>query len=215
MLSLALLSPTSVTTAFEKRALRRWKYFARAKSFLGISRAKIIEDVLEGKRFGKAVDLGCGYGQYAPLFKKHCEYLVGVDRDPIRLKLAWETGCYDELYLEDLRFYVPPKDVEAIFLIDVIEHLEKTEGFKLLQRISEVPYILIITPSKFCPFSADGHHSLWLQSEFESVGFKTATFATGIDQNLYGLGILAVKEKPKAEEKLELTNLKKVEVYIF
>jgi hypothetical protein len=182
---------------FEKRALKRLRYFVMAKSMWKSAKAEAVKRALAGKWFWKAVDLGCGWGEYADVLRQHCAYLIGVDHNPLRLKIASESGLYDELHLADIRFYELPPDVDAVFILDVIEHLEKSEGLSLLQKLKGVPYIMVTTPSKYFPISpSNGHRSLWTREELENLGFKIQeTYSQEIFTSLYGHGILAIKEK--------------------
>jgi hypothetical protein len=183
---------------YEKRALKRLRYFALLKGGWKSAKAEAVKRALAGKWFWKAVDLGCGWGEYADVLRQHCAYLIGVDHNPLRLKIASESGLYDELHLADIRFYELPPDVDAVFLLDVIEHLEKSEGLSLLQKLKDIPYIMVTTPSKYFPLSSsNGHKSQWTREELEKLGFKIQeTYSQEIFSPLYGYGILAVKEKP-------------------
>ena len=209
-----LLSAENV--GYQKRALKRLRYFAMAKSVWKSSKAEAIQKALAGKWFWRAVDLGCGWGEYGDVLRQHCAYLIGVDHNPLRLKIAAESGLYDELHIADIRFYELPPDVDAVFLLDVIEHLTKSEGLRLLEKLKDAPYVMVTTPSKYFPLSpSNGHLSLWTKEELETLGFKVEqTYSQSAFSPLYGYGILAVKETPPKilsvrEEK------PKTKIYIF
>ena len=84
---------------------------------------KQVQQALKDKHFQVAVDLGCGFGEYAPLLKKHCDYLIGIDKDIERTLLAGYDIIYNRLVRDDIRTYILPVEVEAVFWFDGPEHL--------------------------------------------------------------------------------------------
>jgi hypothetical protein len=133
----------------------------------------IIEEVLKDKYFNTAVDLGCGPGRRGELFKPHAKQLIGVDHHYGRLNVAVKFSGYDKGIWTDILEYELPSETEAVFVIDVIEHITKQEGLDLLNRISQVPFIIITTPTTFFRAGTLDHHvSLWTPEEFINLGFK-------------------------------------------
>lgn len=59
-----------------------------------------------GRRFGRALDLGCGTGLCAPLLKPMVDELVGVDLAPQMLEQARQRNLYDELHDGDVAEYI-------------------------------------------------------------------------------------------------------------
>lgn len=159
---------------------------------------KSISQALEGRYFNLAVDLGCGPGPHGEVIKPHVGHLIGVDHDYGRLNVALEFSDYDEIVWSDVREYELPPETEAVFMFEVIEHLTKEDGWKLLNRISHVPFVLLSTPEIF--FTAftsmfDGHISLWKPEEFINLGYKVILTNYDFPASLRGVkAILAVKE---------------------
>ena len=58
--------------------------------------------IASGRRFGTALDLGCGTGLCAPLLQQCCERIVGVDLSAKMLEQAARLGLYHELVHADL-----------------------------------------------------------------------------------------------------------------
>jgi SAM-dependent methyltransferase len=140
-----------------------------------------IEAILKDKHFKYTIDLGCGVGRWGSIIRPHTEYLVGVDIDPKRLRLAKETGYYDEVIEQDIRYYSIPLDADSVIMIEVIEHLTRDEGFDLLDKLYLVPFVLITTPIAFHqPIMPNHHQSLWTREDFEAYGFKTFIVSQGI-----------------------------------
>ena len=72
---------------------------------------RVLSEVLKGRYFSKAVDLGCGEGYYSDIMKRHVGYLIGVDHNLGRLSVAREFGGYDEVVYADMREYEIPADL--------------------------------------------------------------------------------------------------------
>lgn len=131
------------------------------------------------------LDIGCGihpqdfilpkihiccepYGEYIQYLQEHYSY----DDKYIFLQSTWD---------QILKVF-PPKSIDTVFLIDVIEHLPKKEARKLLKLTEKIvrKQILIFTPLGFVPqFHSDGndawgmsggnwqeHKSGWLPKDF-------------------------------------------------
>ena len=114
-----------------------------------------------------ALDIGIGMGKYGFLFREACEW-IGVFESGISCvkKENWNSRLdgvevcsdyitplqrylYDEIFI-GLAEEVVPKlgQYDLIFLGDVIEHFEKSQGQKLLDILFEISRIgvLIVTP---------------------------------------------------------------------
>jgi predicted TPR repeat methyltransferase len=161
---------------------------------------KILAQTLEGKHFKVAVDLGCGEGYYSDAIKPHVDYLIGVDHNLPRLSVAKRFGHYDLLIHMDMRDYTPTPEVEAAFLFDSIEHIDKTSGTQLLHKLlnSNITFIFITTPLTFARGAGlrNHHQSLWTIEELESYGFQcqiiTNSFPGGL---IFPYEIVAVWER--------------------
>jgi trans-aconitate methyltransferase len=145
---------------------------------------------LRGRRFSLAVDLGCGEGAYGEFLKQYCIHLIGVDHNPVRLTIALQYGGYDEGVLADIRDYQLPEGTEAVFMLDSIEHIPKNDGYQLLHRIKDVPFIMITTPTTFHGSLRNSHVSLWTVEDFQKLGYQTKIFRRFY---LFEQAIMAVK----------------------
>ena len=153
-----------------------------------------VEKALKGKHFKILVDLGIGFGEVAPVLKKHCDYLIGVDKDLERVKLSGYDILYDQLVEEDVRTYVIPDKVDAVSLFDLIEHLNLNDGLDLLKKIG-FRFCILTTPSKFYQGALNGHISLWSVEDLDSLGFSTVQFRVGFFRELlYGWKTIGVRE---------------------
>lgn len=126
----------------------------------------------------RILDVGCGYGKYSVLLR---EYL---DPDPIVDGVeAWEPyvenfklkNLYSTLYVDNvLNLSQEVLDCyDLVMMGDVLEHIEKEDALKLLERMKG--WIIIATP--FDHFHTDeglppteAHVSHWTEQDFIDTG---------------------------------------------
>ncbi len=142
----------------------------------------------------EVLDIGCGIRTYS---RYKCSKIIGVD--------GWEKVNPDILLdcnKEKLPFSENSFDV--ILLIDFIEHLDKDQGWRIINESKNISRknIILMTPlwwtenkentenpNLWCyknPFNY--HKSLWSVDEFISVGF-TRVNTIGTELENYFLGI--------------------------
>jgi hypothetical protein len=94
-----------------------------------------------------------------------------------------EYKNHDEPFLKadirDLPKITPQKSFDSVTMIDVIEHLRKQEGWKLIKEAEDVARVRAI---HFTPYGSlwettddnpASHHSGWLPEEFSGLGYQT------------------------------------------
>lgn len=129
----------------------------------------------------KVLDVGCGNN--SPLQYLGLQNLVGVDGYKPAVDSALKTGCYSRVELGDIRELgtaFPREQFDACVALDVIEHLSKDDGFKLLRSMEGIARkrVILLTPNGFLPQHRieDGdlqeHLSGWEASEVEGLGFR-------------------------------------------
>jgi hypothetical protein len=130
-------------------------------------------DVVVDEAPKTVLDVGAGWGKYAVLVREFSaiDRVDGLDIGPPR------HGGYDHFYIGDVRDlgHVLPADAPlydlALFL-EVIEHLEKPDGYRALERLTQVARrVVVSTPLGFreqdtphLPFEI--HRSGWYPWEF-------------------------------------------------
>ncbi len=120
------------------------------------------------KNTDSVLDIGCGivpqqyilpkvhiccepFGEYVKVLQKKVEEID--DRFMVVIQADWETAC--KLF--------PEKSVDTVLLVDVLEHLEKNDGqrlIKLTERIAR-KQIAIFTPLGFFPQSHPNGVDAW------------------------------------------------------
>jgi len=156
---------------------------------------KIMEYVPENR---KVLDLGCGCG--APFAGKYFKLLVGVDIFRKRFSMPeYDLVLYHDI--RDLEMF-QTNSFDVVTIIDVIEHLEKEEGIRLLKEVERIAMekIIIFTPEKWDNNKSNTenpacwsygnkynlHKSLWTRREFYKNGYTIYECQEG--------QILAIKE---------------------
>jgi len=132
------------------------------------------------------LDLGCGTRNPIQHMTKFGKYRVlrlskvGVDAYLPYLLDAKRRGYMNLLVLADVR-YLPfrSKSFDVVMALDLIEHLEKDNGLKLLTLMEEVAkkQVIVFTPVGFLlqePYDTilQLHRSGWYLKEFNSRGYK-------------------------------------------
>lgn len=136
------------------------------------------------------LDIGCGivpqdyirpqvhiccepYAEYVAHLQKRISDMDTKDRSYVVLNMGWGDAVR----------YFPEKSVDTVILADVIEHLEKEEGRKLLQATERIArqQVIVFTPLGFMPqHHGDGkdgwglsggdwqeHKSGWMPEDFQ------------------------------------------------
>lgn len=76
------------------------------------------------------LDLGCGTGLNAPIFKPYASRLDGVDLAPRMLRQAAKRGRYDHLYKAEAHAFLsqPPVRYDVILVTDVFIYIGRLES---------------------------------------------------------------------------------------
>ena len=129
------------------------------------------------------LDVGCGRGIIGALCRiyRGAGRMVGIDGFQPYLDFCAQHRLYDELQLralEDLPLPFSDLEFDAVTCIEVIEHLPKGMGHRLLDELERVGRTVIVTtPTTY--FHQDGfdgnplqeHRSAWSVSDFEQRGY--------------------------------------------
>lgn len=136
-------------------------------------------------------DIGCGKGELlkslldADRISPHANYTIGFDIFTPSLKVAKKV--HDDVIKCDIRSLpLRTKSCDIVMASQIIEHLTKNEGLKLLTNLKRVSKgtIIITVPVGHNPkqFLEDNnpwqtHKSAWHPDEFRARGFKVCGYA--------------------------------------
>ncbi len=128
----------------------------------------------------RVLDVGCGSN--SPLRFLRAGHLTGVDGYAPALEQARQRGTHDELLLGDIRSVrqlVGGRRFDACVALDVIEHLSKADGWRLLEDLEQLALrrVVILTPNGFLPQSGrqgdlQEHLSGWTPAELRPRGYR-------------------------------------------
>ena len=105
---------------------------------------------------------------------------IEVDAHLPYLLEAKNRKLYKLLILADVR-YLPfrPRSVDVVMALDLIEHLDKEDGLKILMSMEKIARkkLIIFTPLGFLPLKPYDtilqlHRSGWYPKEFRTRGYK-------------------------------------------
>lgn len=130
------------------------------------------------------IDVGCGKGIWGYLLsalRENVAYICGVDITSSYLRFVKERNVYDDLVLCDGTF-LPFKDrsFDLVLLSEVLEHLEKKQGYVMLKQLEKIArkLIVITVPQGFVEqtpvggINAEKHRSAWYAGEFRKLGYR-------------------------------------------
>jgi SAM-dependent methyltransferase len=126
------------------------------------------------------LDVGCG--KSSPLRFVPNRHLVGVDGFAPAIEQARAARTHDEYALGDIKKLLelfPSTRFDACVALDVIEHLPKDDGWRLLDAMEKLAKkrVVIFTPNGFVPqHSNDGdlqeHLSGWTAEDLRPRGYE-------------------------------------------
>lgn len=130
---------------------------------------------------GKTIlDSACGSGLWGFRLRTLEEglfaYIVGLDMDKENLKLSRRFRIYDEVVVGDVRSLpFKEKAFDIVLACEVIEHLSRQDGEKMLDEIDRVQTSIsvVTTPNGFRPepYGPCPHISGWSVKDFKKRGY--------------------------------------------
>ncbi|MCF8222803.1 MAG: class I SAM-dependent methyltransferase [Bacteroidales bacterium] len=142
---------------------------------------KMLEDELS--ECDSFLDLGCGERSPLSNTKVRFNYSVGVDSFEQSLIENRKNKTYNEylnLDIKDIEKKFEANSFDCIATFDVIEHISKSDGLELIDKMTKIAKkkIIIFTPNGFLPQEPfDGniyqeHISGWEIEEMKDLGFR-------------------------------------------
>ncbi|MED6327248.1 MAG: class I SAM-dependent methyltransferase [Verrucomicrobiota bacterium] len=125
-----------------------------------------------------ALDIGCGTSSHLKQLRHGVE-TTGLDAHADAIDLARERGVHDHYIQANILNDDIDEQFDLVTLYGLIEHLPKSDGLRLLDRVEKLSckYILLETPQGFVPQGPEfgnefqRHHSGWFIQEFEGRGY--------------------------------------------
>lgn len=136
----------------------------------------------EIKDCGTLLDVGCGPSSPIKDFSKKF-FKVGIDAYKPSIEKSRKAGIHDKHYcmnVLDISRKFKEKSFDCVLALDLIEHLTREDGLKLLDSMEKIAKkkIVVFTPNGFLPQGAvDGnpwqeHKSGWTVKEMKERGYK-------------------------------------------
>jgi len=125
------------------------------------------------------LDLGCGYS--SPLQYCDIPFSVGVEFFETYLQTSKKKSIHNQYVRADIRkIEFKPKSFDTVVASDILEHLTKQEGHRLIKKMKKwaIKKIIIFTPNGY--LWQDGydnnplqeHKSGWSVKELRELGFE-------------------------------------------
>lgn len=137
---------------------------------------------VELKNCDSVLDVGCGSWSPLSKVKKHF-YAEGIDIHKPSLEKIKRLKIHDKYRLGDVNKideYYQPKSFDAVIALDLIEHLSKSDGLKLIKKMEKIARkkVILLTPNGFIkqdPLKNNSyqvHQSGWKTGEFIKLGYR-------------------------------------------
>lgn len=141
---------------------------------------RALDEVLVG--CDSLLDVGCGSASPIRFLSRRLPHTTGLDAFAPAVESSRALGIHDDYAvspLANLDSAFGAKTFDAVATLDVIEHLRKPDGHKLLADMERVARkrVIVFTTNGFVPQPAHSgnafqeHLSGWSVEEFESLGF--------------------------------------------
>jgi SAM-dependent methyltransferase len=126
-----------------------------------------------------ALDIGCGTSSHLQVFRPTLE-TTGLDAFTGAIDISKKYRVHDHYIHADILKDKIDTQFDLVTLYGLIEHLPKTDGIKLLDRVEKLSrkYIIFETPNGFVPQGPEfgnefqRHLSGWNIQEFINRGYK-------------------------------------------
>ena len=127
------------------------------------------------------LDLGCGRGKQMQFLNKSKRfYTTGIDLLPPYLDECQRDGSYDRVYRRDVRdLPYPDKSVDIVICLELLEHLEKEDGEKLIKDMVRIARKQVLVETPIGSYDWEGIHGnplnkhlyVWSLAELQECGF--------------------------------------------
>jgi len=134
------------------------------------------QEIKKGKTL---LDIGCGKCSQVKYLQSN--YSIGVDIFRNYVYESKRKKIHSQYIIGDIReLNFKPKSIDVVIAIEVIEHLEKHDGYTLLQKMENwaKEKIIISTPNgvwvqdEYDNNPYQKHKSVWQVKDLEKLGFK-------------------------------------------
>ncbi len=130
------------------------------------------------------LDVGCGFGKYGVIFREYLDVLwERYDKSEWKARIDAVEACdhcitplhryiYNTVFIGDARKISIPQHYDLVFMGDVLEHMPKEDGEKLIDKF-DTKWILISTPTIMVeqkPYKGneyEKHEYIWKEEDFK------------------------------------------------
>jgi len=125
------------------------------------------------------LEFGCGYDSPLRLLKGF--HSVGIDIHAPTIERARALKTHDEYIIADVLKYRSRKKFDCAVALDVIEHVKKKDGRRLMENMEKsARKVIIFTPNGYVPQAEEyvkenpfqAHLSGWTVIEFKKKGYQ-------------------------------------------
>lgn len=153
--------------------VRKAYRMVKGKSYILFLKEKLVG-------YKTVLDIGCGKSSPIGSFSKSF-YSVGIDIFKLAILRSKKALLHDDYVLAEINHLCfRPESFEAVLALDVLEHLKKADGYRLIENMEKIARyaIVVFTPNGFVhqleydrnPYQI--HLSGWTAIELRRIGFQ-------------------------------------------
>jgi hypothetical protein len=166
-----------------KKVLKFLKRTGRAIYGATLQRFTYMNDLAAAlKDCDSVLDIGCGPSSQLGSLDRRL-YSVGIDAFAPNIEKSRQANIHNEARVMealDIEKNFSPNSFDCVMAIEIIEHLSKEDGLKLLSMMESIARkkVIIFTPNGFVPQNAYGgntwqiHKSGWTPKEMKKLGYR-------------------------------------------
>ncbi|MAF99564.1 MAG: hypothetical protein CMH61_03030 [Nanoarchaeota archaeon] len=112
----------------------------------------LLDRLLTGKNFSKALDIGCGVGSNLSVMQKHVETVIGVDNSPKAVDYCARKG-FNAVIGDIHKLSFEAEHFDLVMCSDVLEHVDDVKAVSEVNRVLKKGGAFI--------FSVPANNHLW------------------------------------------------------
>ncbi len=162
-------------------------FIAMVINFLRKQYYALISREFEGMK--TVLDVGCGESSLVQRVSNRKDFhSTGVDAYPPSIEASKKLGIHDEHIVADItKLDFSPRSFDAVLSVDVVEHFEKDEALRLLEKMESwaKKKVIIVTPNGWSPAHLEEgaredelttelmrHKCGWTVDDFQKRGYR-------------------------------------------
>ena len=109
----------------------------------------LFEQLINGRQFSRALDMGCGVGSNIPVLNAHADTVVGIDNSENAIRYCKQKGYNNVLLGNATALPFPDHSFDLIVCSDVLEHVDDQKALSEIRRVLKKDGIFLFSVPAF------------------------------------------------------------------